>query len=193
VAKARRIGTGIRNGVGVDSQGIAQGVAHFLPREGPLASHVEDFTRGYLGLARREKGRHQVLNVAKAERPRRTGRHWQKPSRHPPGDPQDAAVSGTIHDGGTQHRDVQAISHTENGRLTLQFAPPVGGNRMGRDVLGTCRRHQRGAHSGKATQVDEASWSPRCFQTGVDQMSSSLTIDAKNSRAARARVNPARW
>ena len=69
VAKARRIGTGIRNGVGVYSQGLAQGVAHLLPREGPLAGHVEDFARGDLGLARGQKGRHQILNVAEAESP----------------------------------------------------------------------------------------------------------------------------
>jgi hypothetical protein len=74
---------------------------------------------------------------------------------------------------------VQAIPCTENGRLTPQLAPPVGGNRTGRDVLGTRRSRRHGAHSGKAAQVDEAAWPPRCFQACVDQMSSSLTIDMK--------------
>ena len=74
---------------------------------------------------------------------------------------------------------MQTIPYTENGRLTLQLALPVGGNRTGRDVLGTRRRHRHRAHRGKATQVDEAAWSPRCFQARVDQMSSSLTIDAE--------------
>src|SRR5439155_18397018 len=96
----------------------------------------------------------------------------------PPGHLQDAAVSGTVHDGGAQHGDVQAIPYTENGRLTLQLAPPVGGNRTRRDVLGTGRRHRHGADRGKATQVDEAAWSPRCGQARVDQMSSSLAVDA---------------
>src|SRR6266849_1469884 len=147
VAKARRIGRGIRNGVGCTPRAS--------PRASPTCSHV------------------------KAPSPATWKISPERTSSHPPGDLQDAAVSGTVHDGGTQHGHVQAIPYPENGRLTLQLAPPVGGNRTGRDVLGTRGSHRHGAYRGQATQVDEAAWSPRCFQARVDQTSGSLTIDAE--------------
>jgi hypothetical protein len=178
---------------GVCSQGLAQGVAHLLPREGPLAGHVEDFARGDLGLARCQKGRHQILNVAKAESPRRTGGHWQKTSCHPPDDLQGAPVSGTVHDGGTQHGDVQAIPYTENGRLTLQLAPPVGETGRGE----TSSAHAVAIGMGP-TAPRLLKWTKRRGPLGVSRhawtrcrVPSPLT--RKNSRATWARVNPATW
>ena len=179
VARARRIGTGIRNSVGRTPRAS--------PRASPTCSHVKAPSpatwkispEGTVAAPAARQGRHQILNVAEAESPRRTGRHRQKTSCHPPGDLQDAAVSGTVDDGGAQHGDVQAIPYSENGRLTLQLAPPVGGDRTGR----RCPRHtpspsawgppRRGYSGGRG------GGSARGLQARVDQMSSSLTIDAE--------------